>query len=247
MRHPRAALLILAHVCLVTVACGKGCRAEDPAPAQQANGAAGAQDAATAGSATADGGSGPAQPGAAAAASAVAPPGGPGVVSRVPACRLVARREVQQILGSPIGRPMPEEAPGTTRCIYPPAQIAPRTQAQVTIEWDSPRTGPSVAEQLADVGQGTEPGPQVAQRVALGDGAVWSLDGELAVRVGAALVTVVVTMGPESRRQTEAIARKIVDRLGGAPLPDPTDDEPDAGDDETMPNLDGLLSPKPHD
>jgi hypothetical protein len=158
----------------------------------------------------------------------------------------VARREVQEILGSPIGKPIAEDTAGATRCTYPPAQIAPRTQAHVTIEWDKPLQGPSVAEQLADVGRGTEPGPQVAQRVALGDGGVWSLDGELSVRAGSTLVTIEVTMGPESRRQTEAIARKILERLGGAPLPDLANDEP-SSDDETMPNVDDLLgAPKPH-
>ena len=119
-------------------------------------------------------------------------------------------------------------------------------QAHVTITWNSPRTAPSIAHQLADVGQGTEPGPRVAQHVALGDEADWSFDGQLAVRTGPTLITIDVKMGPESRRQTEAIARKILDRLGGAPLPDLANDAPDDSDD-AAPNLDDLLgSPKVH-
>jgi len=169
-----------------------------------------------------------------------------GGLRKAQACLLVSRREVQEILGSPIGKPMPEETDAATTCIYPPSQVGHSNQAHVTITWESPRTGPSIAHQIADAGRGTEPGPQVAQHVDLGDEADWSLDGELTVRVGPTLVAVEVGMGPESRRQTEAIARKIVDRLRGAPMPDLAHDEPDP-DDDTVPNLDELMgAPKVH-
>lgn len=182
----------------------------------------------------------------AASAPAPAPVAGPGGIRRLPACSLVSRLEVQEILGSPIGRPMPTESTGTTECVYPPSQIGHRNQANVTIAWNSPRTGPSLTHQLADVGRGTEPGPRVAQHVALGDEADWSLDGELTVRTGPTLITVSVGMGPESRQQGEAIARKILDRLGGAPLPDPGADEEKKEDDPPA-GMDELLgAPKVH-
>ncbi len=158
----------------------------------------------------------------------------------MPACTLLSRREVQEVLRSPIGKPMAEESGGSTACTYPPSQGGHSNQAHVTIEWDSPRTGPSIAHQLADAGKGTEPGPQVAQHVDLGDEADWSLDGELAVRSGPTLITVAVGMGPDSRRQTETIAGKILDRLRGAALPDLSHDEPEDSD-EAMPNVDDLL------
>ena len=217
--------------------CGRGCRpAERPPPAPKVSGAAPAANGRPAAAATND----------VAGARAVGVPASAPVATtasglrRVPACTLVSRREVQEILESPIGRPMPEQSDGTTGCTYPPSQVGHSNQAHVTIAWDSPRTGPSMAHQLAYAGRGTEPGPQVAQHVDLGDEADWSLDGELSVRSGPTLITVEVGMGPESRRQTEAIARKILERLRGGTMPDLTDTGPEDADD-AVPKVDHLL------
>jgi len=164
---------------------------------------------------------------------------GAGGLRRVQACQLLSRREVARILDAPIGRPVPDDEPGMTGCIWPPAEIVRRDQAHVRIEWEA-GSEPLEAGRLADIGAGTEPGPQVAQRLALGDEAAWSLDGKLSVRKGTALITVDVRMGPESRRQGEALARKILERLEGAPLPDP-DGEQEHDPADPMTEIEGLL------
>ena len=57
-------------------------------------------------------------------------PSGAGV-RRQPACDLITRDEMADILGAPVGRPMPEDSDQTTGCVYPPGEAGSYAQAAV--------------------------------------------------------------------------------------------------------------------
>ena len=139
----RTARRAVVAVCLVgalaAAGCGRGCRSEEPSPPGGAvirrpgrcgGGQAGSQAPA-----------GRRRWHAAESGSARRPrPGRPpaACAARRPARSWRGARS-RRSWSAPIGKPMPEEAEGTTGCTWPPARVAPRRQAQVTIAWNSPQ------------------------------------------------------------------------------------------------------------
>ena len=184
--------------CVSVIVTGAGC-GRSPNPAESEKPAAQTPAAQT-----------PAQPSPVTQASA---PSG-AVVRRQPACDLITRDEMADILGAPVGRPMPEDSNQTTGCVYPPGETGSYAQAEVAIDWQH-RGGPTFEKQLADAFGGTAVGRQVARRVDLGDEAAYNMGGVLSVRLGTALITVTLPMRPKSEEQAIAIGQKIVERLGG--------------------------------
>ena len=135
---------------------------------------------------------------------------------RSAACSLISRAEMTEILGASIGTPNPDEdKPGTTSCLYPPADANSRSQAEVTIEWEHGDT-PSFERLLVNAFGGVAIGRQVAHDVRLGDEASYSREGVLSARTGQTLVTITVPMRPDSEEKALAIGKKLFERLGAA-------------------------------
>jgi outer membrane protein OmpA-like peptidoglycan-associated protein len=125
-----------------------------------------------------------------------------------------------EILGASIGKLSPDEdEPGTTSCVYPPADAGSRSQAAVTIEWEH-GDAPSFERLLVNAFGGVTIGGQVAHDVRLGDEASYSREGVLSARTGKTLVTITLPMRPGSEEKALAIGRRLFERLGAATAPE---------------------------
>jgi outer membrane protein OmpA-like peptidoglycan-associated protein len=197
-RHVRVTLA--AAVCALTLACGHS--KSPPSPA---------------GSSGASGGTTPPNSG---QVPALAPPASSSMPVHRSACSYISRAEMAEILGASIGKLGPDEdEPGTTSCVYPPADAGSRSQAEVTIEWDHGDT-PSFERLLVNAFGGVAIGGQVAHDVRLGDEASYSREGVLSARTGKTLVTITLPMRPDSEEKALAIGRKLFERLGAATAPE---------------------------
>jgi outer membrane protein OmpA-like peptidoglycan-associated protein len=134
---------------------------------------------------------------------------------RPPACSLISRAEMSQILNAPIGKPIADDSAAKTACAYPPGEAGSWAQAEVAIEWEH-RGGPTFEKQMTDAFGGSAVGRQVAHQVRLGDDAAYSKEGVLSIRQGTALITVTLPMRQDSEIKATAVGRKLLERLGGA-------------------------------
>jgi outer membrane protein OmpA-like peptidoglycan-associated protein len=185
---------------------------------------------------------------------APAPPK-PEAARRPPACSLITREEMAQILTAPIGKVMPDDSAAKTSCAYPPGEAGSWAQADVAIEWEY-RGGRTFEKQMTDAFGGSAVGRQVAHAVSLGDDAAYSREGVLSIRQGTALITVTVPIRQDSEVKATAIGKKLLERLGGSvaaagkPAPDnraekPADTpspKPAAVPNETEEALKGLMA-----
>jgi len=144
---------------------------------------------------------------------------------RAAACSYLSRAEMAELLGAPIGRPSAdEEKPGTTSCVYPPADAGSYAQAEVTIEWEH-GDAPSFERLLVNAFGGSALGRQVAHDVRLGDEASYSSEGVLSARTGKTLVTITLPMRPDSEEKALTIGRKLFERLGAPTAPEAASEE----------------------
>ena len=145
-----------------------------------------------------------------ASGSASAPASG---LRRGPACDLISRAEMSELLDGPIGKPTGESTNEKTSCTYPPEDASSYAQAEITIEWNHGQA-PSLQRQMTDAFSGSAPGRQAAHRIPLGDDASYTLDGVLSVRSGQTLVTIELPMRPGAEAKAIAVGTKLFERLG---------------------------------
>jgi flagellar motor protein MotB len=151
---------------------------------------------------------------AAACGRAPAPPK-PEAARRPPACSLITRSEMSQILNAPIGTLSGTDSLSTTACAYPPGEAGSWAQAEIAIEWEY-HGGPTFEKQMTDAFGGSAVGRQVAHAVSLGDAATYSREGVLSIRQGTALITITLPMREDSEARATAIGKKALERLGGS-------------------------------
>jgi len=163
------------------------------------------------------------------------------VARRPTACSLITRDEMAALLGAPIGKIAAADDTAKTSCAYPPQDAGSWAQADVAIEWDY-RGGPTFGTQMADAFGGSAVGRRVAHAVTLGDDAVYSSEGVLSIRDGAALITVTLPMRPDSEAKATAIGTKLIQRLGHATVATTSRAATAA-----MPNPPAALAAKPAD